>query len=103
VIAQIPDALAALSADHRLAVATSKPPRVRRAAADLARPALPLRAIAAPGLHAHPEDKTATIRGALSALRTAHAEMVGDRLFDIIGAHACAIPAIGVTWGIGSR
>ena len=28
--------------------------------------------------------------------------MVGDRSFDIIGAHACSIPAIGVSWGIGS-
>jgi phosphoglycolate phosphatase len=28
--------------------------------------------------------------------------MVGDRSFDIAGAHACGIPAIGVSWGIGS-
>jgi phosphoglycolate phosphatase len=27
--------------------------------------------------------------------------MVGDRSFDIVGAHACSIPAIGVSWGIG--
>jgi phosphoglycolate phosphatase len=28
--------------------------------------------------------------------------MIGDRSFDVIGAHACSIPAIGVSWGIGS-
>ena len=27
--------------------------------------------------------------------------MVGDRSFDVVGAHANGIPAIGVTWGIG--
>jgi phosphoglycolate phosphatase len=59
--------------------------------------------IAASDLDAHREDKAATIRGALSTLRTARAVMIGDRSFDIIGAHVCAIPAIGVTWGIGSR
>ena len=26
--------------------------------------------------------------------------MVGDTPYDIIGAHACSRPAIGVTWGI---
>ncbi len=25
--------------------------------------------------------------------------MVGDRSFDVLGAHANSIPAIGVTWG----
>ena len=29
--------------------------------------------------------------------------MVGDRSFDIIAAHAHGLPAIGVTWGIGTR
>ena len=28
--------------------------------------------------------------------------MVGDRLFDVVGAHANGLPAIGVTWGIGT-
>jgi phosphoglycolate phosphatase len=103
VMPQIPDALGALSESYRLAVATSKP----RAFAEPLLTALDLRdrfeLIAAPDLDAHREDKTATIRGALSALRTARAVMIGDRSFDIIGAHACATPAIGVTWGIGSR
>ena len=29
--------------------------------------------------------------------------MVGDRSFDVLGAHANSIPAIGVTWGIGDH
>ncbi len=103
VIPRIPDALTALSAYYRLAVATSKP----RAFAEPLLASLDLRhrfeLIAAPDLDAHREDKAATIRHALSTLRTARAVMIGDRSFDIIGAHACAIPAIGVTWGIGSR
>jgi phosphoglycolate phosphatase len=103
VIPGIPGALASLSEDRRLAVATSKP----LAFAEPLLTSLGLRhrfeLIAAPNLDAHLEDKTATIRAALSTLRTAAAVMVGDRSFDIIGAHACAIPAIGVTWGIGSR
>ena len=28
--------------------------------------------------------------------------MVGDRSFDVVGAHANGLPAIGVTWGIGT-
>ena len=31
------------------------------------------------------------------------AVMVGDRLHDIEGAHACGLPALGVTYGYGSR
>ncbi|HYB24802.1 MAG TPA: HAD hydrolase-like protein [Solirubrobacteraceae bacterium] len=102
VIAEIPGALAALSGSYRLAVATSKP----RAFAEPLLASLDLRhrfeLIAAPELDAHHEDKAATIRSALSALRATRAVMVGDRSFDIIGAHACEMPAIGVTWGIGS-
>ena len=29
--------------------------------------------------------------------------MVGDRVFDLVAAHAHGLPAIGVTWGIGTR
>jgi phosphoglycolate phosphatase len=29
--------------------------------------------------------------------------MIGDRSYDVEAAHANAIPAIGVTWGIGDR
>jgi phosphoglycolate phosphatase len=29
--------------------------------------------------------------------------MVGDRRYDVVGAHAHGIPCIGVLWGIGSE
>jgi phosphoglycolate phosphatase len=102
VVPGIPDTLVKLASSCRLAVATSKP----LAFADPLLTTLCLRdffeLVGAPALNAHSEDKTATIRGALSALNADRAVMVGDRSFDIIGAHACAIPAIGVSWGIGS-
>jgi phosphoglycolate phosphatase len=102
VVSGIPGTLATLASEHRLAVATSKP----LAFAEPLLNSLGLRdsfeVIAAPDSSAHSEDKAATIRGALSALRAERAVMVGDRSFDIVGAHACSIPAIGVSWGIGS-
>jgi phosphoglycolate phosphatase len=102
VIRGIPEALDELSQRHRLAVATSK-------SLAFAEPLLRefglremFEVVAAPELTAHAEDKAATIRTALSALGGGRSVMVGDRSFDIIGAHACEIPAIGVSWGIGS-
>jgi phosphoglycolate phosphatase len=95
-------ALEALTEEYRLAVATSKP----FVFAEPLLAALALREsfehVAAPDLDAHRETKEETIRGALSALSASRAVMVGDRSFDIAGAHACGIPAIGVSWGIGS-
>jgi phosphoglycolate phosphatase len=91
VVTGVPAALAALSARYRLAVATSKP----LAFAEPLLTALDLRSsfdhIAAPDLDAHQEDKATTIRSALSSLGAASAVMIGDRSFDIIGAHACGI------------
>jgi phosphoglycolate phosphatase len=99
----IPEALSRLSEQYRLAVATSK----SLAFAKLLLTGLGLNArfehLAAPQPDAHHEDKEMTIRAALSALRTERAVMVGDRSFDVVGAHACSLPAIGVSWGIGSR
>ena len=57
--------------------------------------------VVGPDLSARTEDKTATIARALEALGDTRAVMVGDRSFDVVGAHANGIPAIGVTWGIG--
>jgi phosphoglycolate phosphatase len=98
----IPEAVEALSREHRLAVATSK-------AQHLAEPllaALGLRErldfVAGPGIDVHVEDKATTIRAALDALDAEPAVMVGDRSFDVVGAHANGLPAIGVTWGIGT-
>ena len=48
------------------------------------------------------DDKTAIVGRALDALDRRAAVMVGDRSFDIVGARAHGLPAIGVSWGIGS-
>jgi phosphoglycolate phosphatase len=102
VFAGIPEALGELSRDHRLAVATSK-------AQLLAEPllaALGLRerfeVVVGTDMTARVEDKAATIGRALAALQAEVAIMVGDRSFDVVGAHAHGLPAVGVTWGIGS-
>ena len=58
--------------------------------------------VAAPELDAHAEQKADTIRAALDRLGDGRAVMVGDRRHDVEGAHACGLPAIGVTWGFGS-
>jgi phosphoglycolate phosphatase len=98
----IPEALGVLVDRHRLAVATSKP----TAFAEPLLSALDLRDnfehVAGPELDAHREDKATTIKAGLAKLGASKAVMVGDRLFDVIGAHACGLPAIGVSWGIGS-
>jgi phosphoglycolate phosphatase len=102
VVPGIREALAELRPEHRLAVATSKP----RAFAEPLLHALELRqffdAVAAPDLKVQTEGKAITVGEALGALRPARALMVGDRSFDIAGAHAHGLPAIGVSWGIGS-
>jgi phosphoglycolate phosphatase len=97
----IPEAIDELAQHHRLAVATSK-------ALALAEPllaALNLRerfeAVAGPDLSAHAEDKSATIGAALDALGAKRGVMIGDRSFDVVGAHAHGLVAMGVTWGIG--
>jgi phosphoglycolate phosphatase len=102
VFAGIPEALEELSRDHRLAVATSK-------AQLLAEPllaALGLRerfeVVVGTDMTARVEDKAATIGRALAALQVEGAVMVGDRSFDVAGAHAHGLRAVGVMWGIGS-
>jgi phosphoglycolate phosphatase len=99
----IADVLSEIGQRYRLAVATSK----ALAFAEPILAALELRdffdLVAGPSLSAHSEDKAATIGTALNGLEPDHAVMVGDRSFDIVGAHARGLPAIGVTWGIGGR
>jgi phosphoglycolate phosphatase len=96
------EALDELSRHYRLAVATSKV----RALAEPLLAALGLRerfdVVAGPDLSAQAEDKATTIGAALDALGAGHAVMVGDRCFDVVGARAHGLAAIGVTWGIGS-
>ena len=94
--------VAKLARRHRLAVATSKP----LVYAEPLLETLGLRPFfdfcAGPDLSASGEDKSVTIAGALARIDRAAAVMVGDRSFDIVGAHRCAVRAIAVTWGIGS-
>ncbi len=103
VFAGIPDALVELSRHYRLAIATSK----LRALAEPLLAAVGLRewfeVVAGPDLDARVEDKATTIGSALAALGAEPVAMVGDRSFDVVGAHAHGLPAIGVTWGIGGR
>ncbi len=102
VVPGIAEALGDLSVEYRLAVATSKP----RSFAEPLLEALQLRrffdAVAAPDLKVQTEAKAITVGEALAALRPPRAVMVGDRSFDVAGAHAHGLPAIGVGWGIGS-
>src|SRR6185312_4893158 len=58
--------------------------------------------VAGPDLSARAEDKTETLGRALHTLGPTRAVMVGDRSFDVSAAHAHGLPAIGVTWGIGT-
>lgn len=103
VVDGVPEALAELGRDHRLAVATSKV----KALAEPLLAALGLRdrfqVVAGPDLSARAEDKATTIAAALAALGATRAVMVGDTRYDVIGAQANGLRAIGVTWGIGTR
>lgn len=102
--AGVPEALAELGATFALAVATSKP----LAFAEPLITALGLRehftVLAGPDLSIASESKAQTMARALTELGgPSRAVMVGDRCYDVVGAHANALPVIGVTWGIGSR
>lgn len=97
----IAELLAALRG-RPLAVATSKP----QAIAEPLLAALGLRdhfaAVAGPPLE-EDQPKERTIARALRALDVPTATMVGDRSFDIVGAHAHGLRAVGVLWGIGDE
>jgi phosphoglycolate phosphatase len=98
------DAIATLAERMPLAVATSKP----RALTEPLLEAMGLRAhfatVEGPALEAEAEPKAETIRRALLGLPPGAAPvMVGDRRFDVEGAHAHGLPCIGVLWGIGSE
>ncbi len=94
--------LSTLARTRRLAIATSKPDMF----VDPLLESLGIRSLfettAAPAASALEEDKAATLARALEALGTRRAAMVGDRGFDMKAARAQGVPAIGVTWGIGS-
>ncbi len=99
----ISEVLADLVASYRLAVATSKPLAFAQPLLDMLNMSDQFEVVAAPDPAAGTEDKTATITAALSRLGTRRAVMVGDRSFDVLGAHENGLAAIGVTWGIGDH
>jgi phosphoglycolate phosphatase len=94
--------LSTLSTSRRLAIATSKPDMFVEPLLVVLGVRPFFRAIAAPSVSARDEDKAGTLARALSELGTHRAAMVGDRAFDIEAAHVHGLPAIGVTWGVGS-
>jgi phosphoglycolate phosphatase len=98
----IPEALDLLAADHRLAVATSKPTPFAAPLLEAVGLSRYFEVIAGPSVDERAEPKTETLRGALDRLGPTRAVMVGDRVFDVAAAHANGLPAVGVTWGIGT-
>jgi phosphoglycolate phosphatase len=97
----IPEALAALDG-RRKAVATSKPLALTEPLLEAMGLREHFEVVAGPDLKDRAEGKTETLGRALHALGPTRAVMVGDRSFDILAAQAHGIPAIGVTWGIGT-
>jgi len=91
----------------RLAVATSKPePSATRVLEQLGLGGF-FETICGPRLDAVNEPKAATVGQALSRLSARapleRAVMVGDRLYDVLGARQHGLPTIGVLWGVGSE
>jgi phosphoglycolate phosphatase len=98
------DALAAIAADARTALATSKPRTFALPLCQRLGFARHLEIIEGPSLDAVAETKAQTIARALEALGPVPvAVMVGDRRHDVEGAHANGVPCVGVLWGIGDR
>ena len=91
-----------LSARMPLAVATSKSVVFAEPLLDALGLDRYFAVIAAAAADDTADDKTAIVGRALRALDQPAAVMVGDRSFDIVAARAHGLPAIGVSWGIGS-
>jgi phosphoglycolate phosphatase len=101
------DLLERLHGRVRLAVATSKPePTAAQMLHELGLDAF-FEAICGPRLEATSEPKAVTVGRALERLaertEVRRAVMVGDRLYDVIGARQHGLPTIGVLWGVGSE
>lgn len=103
VVDGIHEVLDQVAGRHRLAVATSKPLAFTEPLLETLALREPFEAVAGPTLEALEEPKSATVARALRALGTDSGVMVGDRSFDVHAATENGLPAIGVTWGIGSR
>lgn len=101
----IPGLLAALKKQGcKLYIATTKPTGFSRRIADKFGLAAYFEIISGSDPDAD-NTKADVIRLARDAcgVDMADAVMVGDRLFDVEGAHACAIPCVGVSYGYGGR
>ena len=94
--------LDALSRRMPLALATSKSVLFAQPLLDALGLDRYFAAVAAAAADDSDDDKTAIVGRALRALDHPAAVMVGDRSFDIVAARAHGLPAIGVSWGIGS-
>lgn len=98
----IPEMLQQLrAAGHRLAVATSKPTVFSEKIVSHFGLAEYLETLVGSELDGRRVDKAEVIAEALRRLNAPPAEtwMVGDRRFDIAGAHACGLRAVGVRYG----
>jgi phosphoglycolate phosphatase len=93
-------ALTTLQEAHVLAVATSKPHHFAEPLLSYMDLREYFDVIAAPQLDHRVETKTETVARALAGLGEVEAVMVGDRRFDVIGAHANGLPCVGVTWAL---
>ena len=94
--------LDALSQRMALALATSKSVLFAEPLLDALGLARYFVAVVAADVDDTTDDKTAIVGRALEALDRLGVAMVGDRSFDIVAARAHGLPAVGVTWGIGS-
>jgi len=103
---EIPPVLTALrDAGFTLFVATSKPASVARkilAHIGLANEFRAIYGAAVDGVLSHKPELISYIL-ATQGLHPDHVVMVGDRSFDVFGAHANEVRAIGVLWGYGDR
>jgi phosphoglycolate phosphatase len=100
VVDGIEDALSSLGASYRLAVATSKPRPFAVPLLEAVGLSRHFEYIAGPSFDAQLEPKAETVRVALEHVDRP-AVMIGDRIHDIEGARANAIPVVAVAWGIG--
>jgi phosphoglycolate phosphatase len=104
IVADIAAAVEQLRQRWPLAIATSKPVAFAGPLLDKLELRDGFACVCGPDLRVQGEDKATTINRALKGLgMPGLAVMVGDRSFDVVGAHANGLPAIGVTWGIGDR
>ena len=100
----VPEAVAQLAGHYPLAVATSKPLAFAEPLLDVLKLREHFAVVAGPDLATVAESKGETVARALAELGApARAVMVGDRSFDVVGARENGLPAVGVSWGLGSR